>query len=135
MDENQIREKIKTAIATGKLPGRAPDRIWGGRGTGAQCALCDDPVTAEDAEIELEFLALTGPEGPTQYYAHARCWRLWESELTNTVRSSWPSAAGPLERPHSGSAVSGDGNGLMRADPQGNIADCEPKPNHCRGPG
>jgi hypothetical protein len=135
VDETQIREKLKTALAAGKLPGRAPDRIWGGRGSGAQCAVCDGPVTGEDAELELEFLAPTGTGSPVQYYVHARCWQIWESELTNRVRSSWSSGAEPVKRPRSKPAVSGNGGSvLMRADPQGNIADCEPEPNHRRGP-
>jgi hypothetical protein len=133
VDEIKIREKTKTAIAAGKLPGRAPDRVWGGRGTGAQCAVCDDPVTDEDTELELEFLDPTGLGSPAPYYVHARCWKLWEFELTNTVRSSWPSATEATGRPHS--APSGRGDVLMRAGPQGNIADCEPQANHHRGPG
>jgi hypothetical protein len=51
-DEKILRDKARAAVRDGKLPGRHPDRTWGGPGVGAECAICGLPVTKDDMEFE-----------------------------------------------------------------------------------
>jgi hypothetical protein len=47
-DEAYLREKAPKAVENGKLPRRRPDRTWEGPGTGAACAVCENPVTKDE---------------------------------------------------------------------------------------
>lgn len=77
-------------MRSGKVPGRPPDRMWGGPGTGTQCSVCNAPVNPDEVEFELEFL------WPTQlvtYHVHVDCFAAWECE-----RESLESAARDLKQ-------------------------------------
>ena len=54
-DEARLREQARAAIQNGKLPSRAPDRTWGGPGVGAECSVCEKPVTKDEMEFEIQF--------------------------------------------------------------------------------
>src|SRR5262245_61008154 len=54
-DEPILRQKARDAILTGKLPGRRPDRTWGGPGVGAPCSICGEPVRRDQMEFEVQF--------------------------------------------------------------------------------
>jgi hypothetical protein len=54
-DEGIARERARAAIQAGKIPLRCPDRVWGGPGVGAPCAVCDLPITRDQREFEIEF--------------------------------------------------------------------------------
>ena len=54
VDESTLREKARQLIQSGKLPARRPERMWGGRGTGDRCAICDHPADPDKFEFELQ---------------------------------------------------------------------------------
>lgn len=60
-----------------RLPHRRPDRVWGGRGSGADCAVCGKPIQRDQVEFELAF------DGARQagetYLVHSPCFAAWES--------------------------------------------------------
>lgn len=69
-------------MTAGKLPDRPPERMWGGPGSGAPCALCGKTVGTEEVEIELQFTS-QGGAGTANYHVHARCFTAWELERRN----------------------------------------------------
>ena len=86
-DESVLRAKARDAVQTGKLPGRTPDRTWGGPGVGVPCAICQLPVTKEQMEFEIEF-ARNGQSleaGLDKYHVHIRCFAAWEFERRTAV--------------------------------------------------
>ena len=46
-DEPQLRTKARECLESGRLPNRSPDRLYGGKGTGAECVICCEPVVAD----------------------------------------------------------------------------------------
>jgi hypothetical protein len=85
-DETTLRKKAREAIGTGRLPSRRPDRMWGGPGNGAQCAICSSLLAGEDMGFELEFACpLKG--GPSlNRHVHVRCFAAWELERDSADR-------------------------------------------------
>ena len=79
-DEAYLREKARRAVENGKLPARAPDRTWGGPGVGAECMICEKPVTKTELEFEIEFERDGGVPGLDKYHVHVRCFAAWEFE-------------------------------------------------------
>jgi hypothetical protein len=62
-DDHTLREKVREAISTGRLPAiRERARGWGGRGCGARCTVCAEVLQPDEVEIELEF---TNPDPGT----------------------------------------------------------------------
>lgn len=81
-DEAALREKAQAAVRAGKLPSRPPDRVWGGPGVDAPCAVCELPVTKAQMEFEVQF-AQDGQGGGgdlDKYHLHRRCFAAWEFE-------------------------------------------------------
>jgi len=85
-DEPRLREQAREAIQGGKLPSRAPDRMWGGPGVGADCAVCGLPVTREQLEFEIEFARDGDNPGLDQFHVHLRCFAAWELERNKPPR-------------------------------------------------
>jgi len=83
-DEKMLRAKAREAILTGRLPSRAPDRMWGGPGTGASCVICNEPVKLDDLGFELEFDDESGSRSEDEYHAHLRCFTAWDNERQRT---------------------------------------------------
>ncbi|HEX7035694.1 MAG TPA: hypothetical protein VF210_07960 [Pseudomonadales bacterium] len=82
MNEEQLPlEAARQAIRAGKLPARRPDRTWGGTGSGSPCAICGQPVTPDEVEIELEFAGDYGGRTDRGFHVHVRCLSAWELEL------------------------------------------------------
>jgi hypothetical protein len=80
MDDNGLRTKVRTAITSGKLPVGAPNRMWGGPGTGATCVVCELPINRDQAELEVEFVLDGGSPHVDAYQFHLRCLTEWELE-------------------------------------------------------
>lgn len=81
-DGSIVLTRAPEAMHTGKLPDRRPDRMWGGSGSGASCALCGNPVRNDEVEFELEYRP-NGSPGAANYHVHARCFAAWELERRN----------------------------------------------------
>jgi hypothetical protein len=81
MNENALTQRAREAIKGGKLPHRAADRMWGGPGSGAPCALCGEPVGREVTGFELEFELQGQPPAKANYPLHFQCHGAWERAL------------------------------------------------------
>jgi len=79
--ERLLKEMIRQAIDSGKLPARKPDRVLGGLGTGKLCAVCEGMLTLTQTEIEVEFDRGPTSPRPDRYWTHPRCYAAWEFEL------------------------------------------------------
>jgi hypothetical protein len=79
-DEPILREKARATVQSGKLPGRPPDRTWGGPGVGAACTICEMPVTKDEMEFEIQFARDGGNPGLDKFHVHVRCFAAWEFE-------------------------------------------------------
>ncbi len=85
-DEPYLREKARKAVLDGKLPARQPDRIWGGPGVGAECAVCEKPVTKAELELEVQFAHDGSSPGLDKFHIHVRCFAMWEVERVKAVK-------------------------------------------------
>jgi hypothetical protein len=76
-DEETLREAVRRGVAEGRLPCRAQDRTWAGKGTGLDCVVCDRPITSLQVEFELQFAA-----EPSRLILrmHRECLAAWERE-------------------------------------------------------
>jgi hypothetical protein len=72
---------IRQKILTGTLPKENCRMTWYGRGTGAVCVACDQPIVADDSEVECDL-----PNGGT-IRLHRACYDIWTAE--------WPTCEGP----------------------------------------
>jgi hypothetical protein len=79
-DEQALREKARAVVRAGKLPGRSPDRVWGGPGVGAACAVCGLPVERSEMEFEVQFEFDGNTPGLDKFHLHRRCFAAWEFE-------------------------------------------------------
>jgi hypothetical protein len=61
-----------------ELPERPPDRLWGGTGNGAPCAICGVRIQPSETEFELDFVASV-PQRLETFRLHARCFVEWEA--------------------------------------------------------
>ncbi len=87
-DESTLRQKARAAIQSGKLPGRRPERMWGGKGSGAECAICGHPVKPDEVEFELQFPTNGAGPGLGAWRAHVRCFAAWEFEREDFLRAA-----------------------------------------------
>lgn len=109
LDDSTLRQKAREAIQSGKLPGRPPQRMWGGPGSGACCVVCGEPVLQDEMGLELEYAADAAPSPVGGYHAHVRCFAVWDTErsgregITRGTSSSCsdrpPLTAPPLSHP------------------------------------
>lgn len=74
-----VRGKVRDAIRSAKIPKRAPDRVWGGLGTGVRCHICDAPIHSDQTELELEFI-LDDRSKSVHHLVHLRCFSAFEVE-------------------------------------------------------
>ena len=77
-DEPFLREQARAGLQEGSLPRKRPDRTWGGKGMGHECAVCHKFIASEETELEIEF------DHPrvSRFFLHARCYAAWEFERT-----------------------------------------------------
>ena len=50
----ELRPRIREKILGGELPTQNCRMTWYGPGTGGPCVACEQPITAEDVEVECE---------------------------------------------------------------------------------
>lgn len=84
-DESVLREKAREVIQAGTLPNRFPERTWGGPGVGADCTICNVPVTRDELEFEIEFANNGNEETPGTHHVHIRCFAIWDQERRSPV--------------------------------------------------
>lgn len=96
--ESSLNELAREAICAGRVPLRAPDRMFGGDGGGESCAVCECPVQGNSACLELEFRNAGGAVEARHF--HVSCYAAWVSEflrLSGGTRAD--KAAAPVEKP------------------------------------
>lgn len=109
--DEHLRGQARRLIQAGVLPGRRPDRIWGGPGAGAPCAVCEHLVSEDEVEMELEFTREDDPD-PVTFHVHLGCFAALERE-----RRRLESAPGTKETPQSGQPGAGHpANGAVSSD-------------------
>ena len=78
-DEGILRDKARqAAVEQRKLPNRPPDRLWGGAGVGAPCAICDRAVEKAEMEFEIQYAREGGAPHLDVFHVHTRCYAVWE---------------------------------------------------------
>ena len=76
--EGEMRRQAAAAIRAGMLPRHHHVSTWGGRGSGASCAVCGTPVAQDGLGLELEF---RDPDGRLELrYVHIPCFAAWDLE-------------------------------------------------------
>jgi hypothetical protein len=80
-----LRDAARQRIEQLRLPSRKPTRIWGGRGTGLPCSLCDKPILDTEPEMELEYADAAA--GATVRF-HLQCQSVWD-EVRQMRTSPW----------------------------------------------
>jgi hypothetical protein len=98
-DDGLLRNKAREMIRAGRLPNRCPDRMWGGPGVGAQCAVCGAPVEKDEIEIEIEF-DRDGAPGHVSHHLHVACLSALERERRSGLNGE---ATPPAGQPRSAS--------------------------------
>ena len=106
---SQLHEKAREVLEAGRFPGRAPDHVWGGRGTGADCAICSASMGYEEVELEIEFE--DGAKGPSRYLVHLHCFSALEQERQLLVKSQAETAGACLPAPANSPQNGGRGSG------------------------
>jgi hypothetical protein len=81
-DEHELRRMAHAAMRAGILPNHRPERVWGGKGTGATCAVCARSIDAIELEFELDFETPDENECNCPLRVHARCFSVWDQELS-----------------------------------------------------
>jgi hypothetical protein len=82
------RSKVLNAVHAGKLPTHPPERTWGGKGSGAPCVLCEEPIRPNEIEWELEFSRVSDTDERANFRVHPDCltdWQLARLELARTL--------------------------------------------------
>jgi hypothetical protein len=64
-----------------ELPPRPPSRMWGGTGSGVNCAICGELIGSDQLEYELEYPA---GDRRARYHVHVRCCAAWELQSPAT---------------------------------------------------
>jgi hypothetical protein len=77
-DDQVLQAMAREAVRSGRLPSRAPDRTFGGEGSGETCALCGEPVRRDQLGFEVHL-------GSNRYDLHAKCLDAWERERITAV--------------------------------------------------
>jgi hypothetical protein len=105
--ESDLRERARELIREGRLPDRAPARVWGGPGSGIACSLCEQAIPANEMEYEAD-AAVAGAVHTLHF--HFVCHAAWQLECLRAdfdARASAPGAkpptaprAGPRKSPY-----------------------------------
>ena len=85
--ESAIRDKIREKITSGLLPLLAPNRTWGGPGAGLRCVVCEQPISKDQIEFEVQFIQ-EGQSAPQVSHFHLDCFAAWELERSLLLRKS-----------------------------------------------
>ena len=76
--EETLRPIARERIAKGILPCEVSTQIWGGKGSGKLCSLCDEPITANHVEYEIELP--DAKYGKRTWRFHILCQSIWQLE-------------------------------------------------------
>jgi hypothetical protein len=80
-----LRDIARERIEQARLPKNKPSRMWGGRGSGKTCSLCDKPILDSEPEMELEY---EGDRSQEVVRFHLHCQTVWD-EVRLARSSPW----------------------------------------------
>jgi hypothetical protein len=83
-----LQSAARRLLHAAVLPRRAPDKVCGGPGIGAQCILCTRPITRDENEFEIEFDP--GSSRASTLRFHTACFAVWDEERRLPVQGSKP---------------------------------------------
>jgi len=86
----QIRQLIRTRIDAGQLPYAGFYEVFGRKGGDLPCACCDQLITAQQTEYDLELSSSLGVI--TTLPMHQCCYRAWY-EVASAIRRSESAAS------------------------------------------
>ena len=75
LDADQRKQRIRSRITAGILPGAPATLVSTGWGTGRRCSACDEPINPTDVEIEIEV-----SDGHPNMRFDRDCFAVWRSE-------------------------------------------------------
>ena len=78
----ELRDRIRRWIDEGRLPVLLPDRICAGYGSGSKCPACEQPITTDQIEYDVE----SPRNGTPMLSLHLGCYVLWQIECVNRIR-------------------------------------------------
>ena len=78
-----LRDTARERIEQARLPAAKPARMWGGRGCGSPCSLCDQPILDTEPEMELDY---EGTQPVVRF--HLQCQSAWD-EARQMRGSPW----------------------------------------------
>jgi hypothetical protein len=80
----RLRRLIGERLAAGLLPPYRGQRTFGGRGEGARCGCCDEPIGGGDVQYDVDHpdeADRSGAAGAVRTIPmHLHCYRLWIEE-------------------------------------------------------
>jgi hypothetical protein len=74
--EPELHRLVRARIDDRRLPCDPPAKMWGGRGTGALCEVCGEPIGPDEIEYEVQLVA----NQPLICRLHLRCHAAWCAE-------------------------------------------------------
>jgi hypothetical protein len=86
--EEMLRQRARARLKSGALHTRAAVASYAGPGSGAPCALCDEPIVKADIEFELDFPADAAGASRVTIHMHFRCRAIWDTERAAAGRSA-----------------------------------------------
>jgi hypothetical protein len=81
-NESVLCDRVRQVLQKGDLPHRRPDRTWSGPGADLLCAVCEQPVTRDQFEMEIQFAYDGHDRRLDKFHLHVRCFAVWEVERT-----------------------------------------------------
>jgi hypothetical protein len=96
-NEEALQVRARERIERDLLPREKPSRMWGGRGTGLACNLCDAPILDSEPEMELEY---EPPATTPTVRFHLRCQSIWDVARQVPKPSQWISVQRELPPLH-----------------------------------
>ena len=78
MESTALRVLIRQKLSDGRLPRNGIPRVWGSKGDGQQCLVCEASVTKTQFVMEGQ-LVRDGDE-PASMSFHVLCFHMWDDE-------------------------------------------------------
>jgi hypothetical protein len=107
--DGELRARIRQRIDDGRLPVMLPRRINAGYGSGHTCRACDQPITRDEVEYEVDDYRDGRPLS-----FHLGCHVIWQLECVQKTKQQRPEGpAAPAGNPADDPPPQGDGSGNM----------------------
>jgi len=77
-DSEQLREQVRTRIASGALPQTVGARVYAGYGNNQTCDVCGQPISRSQILYEVE---VRHDRARKQLHVHLACHAAWQLDL------------------------------------------------------